>query len=111
MDWRIDVASPAFLVLLCAQARSRPATAQLHDLFRGLCVGGPASGLMSRVPTTQARLALVLAYDGRPFRGWQSQATGDAVQDHLERAFAQITGQPVSVQGAGRTDAGVHARG
>ena len=31
------------------------------------------------------RLKLLLAYDGRPFRGWQSQATGDGIQDHLER--------------------------
>ena len=55
------------------------------------------------------RLRLLLAYDGRPFRGWQSQATKDAVQDHLEAAFTQIIGEKVSVQGSGRTDAGVHA--
>ena len=57
------------------------------------------------------RLKLLLAYDGRPFRGWQSQATGDAVQDHIERAFAKILGQRVHTQGSGRTDAGVHALG
>jgi tRNA pseudouridine38-40 synthase len=55
------------------------------------------------------RLRLVIAYDGRPFRGWQSQATKDAVQDHLEAAFAHTIGEKVSVQGSGRTDAGVHA--
>lgn len=55
------------------------------------------------------RLKLVIAYDGRPFRGWQSQATKDAVQDHLEAAFANTIGEKVSVQGSGRTDAGVHA--
>lgn len=55
------------------------------------------------------RLRLLIAYDGRPFRGWQSQATKDAVQDHLEAAFAQTLGEKVSVQGSGRTDAGVHA--
>src|SRR5579862_2354068 len=55
------------------------------------------------------RLRMVIAYDGRPFRGWQSQATKDAVQDHLEAAFANTLGEPVSVQGSGRTDAGVHA--
>ncbi len=55
------------------------------------------------------RLRLLIAYDGRPFRGWQSQATRDAVQDHLEAAFAQTIGEKVSVQGSGRTDAGVHA--
>lgn len=58
---------------------------------------------------TPLRLRLLLAYDGRPFRGWQSQATKDAVQDHLEAAFASLTGERVTVHGAGRTDAGVHA--
>jgi tRNA pseudouridine38-40 synthase len=58
---------------------------------------------------SQQRLRLVVAYDGRPFRGWQSQATKDTVQDHLEAAFASVLQQKVSVQGSGRTDAGVHA--
>ena len=57
------------------------------------------------------RLRLLIAYDGRPFRGWQSQATKDAVQDHLEAAFSNTIGEKVSVQGSGRTDAGVHALG
>ncbi len=60
-------------------------------------------------PPEILRLRLVIAYDGRPFRGWQSQATKDAVQDHLEAAFARVIDQKVSVQGSGRTDAGVHA--
>ena len=55
------------------------------------------------------RLKLVVAYDGAPFAGWQSQKNGEAVQDHLERAFAAVTGTAVRVHGAGRTDAGVHA--
>jgi tRNA pseudouridine38-40 synthase len=55
------------------------------------------------------RLKLVVAYNGAPFAGWQSQANGNAIQDHLERAFAAITGSPIRVHGAGRTDAGVHA--
>jgi tRNA pseudouridine38-40 synthase len=57
------------------------------------------------------RLKLLLAYDGGPFRGWQSQASKDAVQDHLEAAFAKIVGARVVVHGSGRTDAGVHALG
>lgn len=57
------------------------------------------------------RLKLIIAYDGAQFAGWQSQAHGNAVQDHLERAFARVTGGPVRVHGAGRTDAGVHALG
>lgn len=55
------------------------------------------------------RLKLVVAYDGRPFSGWQSQAHGQGVQDHLERAFAAVLGGTVRVHGAGRTDSGVHA--
>jgi tRNA pseudouridine38-40 synthase len=56
-----------------------------------------------------ARLKLVVAYDGAPFSGWQSQPNGNGIQDHVEKAFAQILGECVRVHGAGRTDAGVHA--
>jgi tRNA pseudouridine38-40 synthase len=55
------------------------------------------------------RLKLIVAYDGAPFAGWQSQSHRNTVQDHLERAFGRITGGAVRVYGAGRTDAGVHA--
>lgn len=55
------------------------------------------------------RLKLIIAYDGGPFAGWQSQANGKGIQDHLERAFRQIGGAAIRVHGAGRTDAGVHA--
>ena len=55
------------------------------------------------------RLKLIVAYDGTPFAGWQSQSHRNAVQDHLERAFERVTGGAVRVHGAGRTDAGVHA--
>lgn len=61
--------------------------------------------------TETERLRLLLAYDGRPFRGWQSQVTKDAIQDHLEAAVARVTGTKVTVHGSGRTDAGVHALG
>ena len=66
----------------------------------------PESGLL----TTQ-RLKLTIAYDGRPFSGWQSQIDGNGIQDHLEAALSKIAGQPVRVHGSGRTDAGVHALG
>ncbi|MDQ2659763.1 MAG: tRNA pseudouridine(38-40) synthase TruA [Verrucomicrobiota bacterium] len=56
-----------------------------------------------------ARLKFVVAYDGTPFAGWQSQRGGNTVQDHLERAFAVVIGRPRRIHGAGRTDAGVHA--
>jgi tRNA pseudouridine38-40 synthase len=57
------------------------------------------------------RLRLLIAYDGRGLRGWQSQAGGRTVQDHLEAAFKTLCGERVPVHGAGRTDAGVHAIG
>ena len=55
------------------------------------------------------RLKLIVAYDGAPFAGWQSQLHRNTVQDHLERAFERVTGAALRVHGAGRTDAGVHA--
>ena len=55
------------------------------------------------------RLKLIVAYDGAPFAGWQSQRHGNTIQDYLERAFTQVSGERVRVHGAGRTDAGVHA--
>lgn len=55
------------------------------------------------------RLRLEVAYHGAAFNGWQSQRCGNTVQDHLEKAFAALCREPVTVHGAGRTDAGVHA--
>ena len=58
------------------------------------------------------RLRITVAYDGRPFDGWQSQARGNTIQDHLETAFAKLCGGPrITIHGSGRTDAGVHAVG
>ncbi len=54
---------------------------------------------------------LTLAYDGTEFVGWQRQASGRSVQAVLEEALSQIEAAPVTVIGAGRTDAGVHAIG
>jgi len=50
-------------------------------------------------------------YDGRPFVGWQRQDNGVSVQQLLEEAVAGFCGEIVTVHAAGRTDAGVHARG
>jgi len=56
-----------------------------------------------------SRLKFIVAYDGGPFSGWQSQANRNAIQDHLETAFERICSERLRVHGAGRTDAGVHA--
>ena len=55
------------------------------------------------------RIKFIVAYDGSSFAGWQSQKHRHTIQDHLERAFGQVSGERVRVHGAGRTDAGVHA--
>ncbi len=57
------------------------------------------------------RLKLLIAYDGRAFSGWQSQAGKNGVQDHLEAVLQKFLGYRVVVHGSGRTDAGVHALG
>lgn len=55
---------------------------------------------------------LIVEYDGAPFCGWQRQINGPSVQAELERALAEIhSGDATQTMGAGRTDAGVHARG
>jgi tRNA pseudouridine38-40 synthase len=55
------------------------------------------------------RLKLTIAYDGRPYNGWQSQACGNTVQDHIVRALEEVAKQPLRLDGSGRTDTGVHA--
>ena len=55
------------------------------------------------------RLKLIVAYDGAPFAGWQSQSHRNTIQDRVESAFERILGKQLRVHGAGRTDAGVHA--
>ena len=57
------------------------------------------------------RYKLVIEYDGAPFVGWQVQENGLSVQGVLTDAIAAFSGETVAVQGAGRTDAGVHASG
>jgi len=57
------------------------------------------------------RYKLVIEYDGAPFCGWQVQDNGLSVQGVLAAAVAAFAGETVAIQGAGRTDAGVHAAG
>lgn len=57
------------------------------------------------------RILLTVEYDGTAYAGWQRQINGLAVQQVLEEALEKATGRPVTVTGASRTDAGVHAHG
>jgi tRNA pseudouridine38-40 synthase len=59
----------------------------------------------------QSLVLLVLHYDGADFSGWQRQASARTVQGVMEDTLARLCDAPVRVTGAGRTDAGVHARG
>jgi tRNA pseudouridine38-40 synthase len=57
------------------------------------------------------RYKIIVEYDGAPFVGWQVQDSALSVQGALVAAIAAFSGETVTVQGAGRTDAGVHALG
>ena len=56
------------------------------------------------------RYFIQLSYDGTAYHGWQRQPNGQSVQETLEGALSTLLRQPIEVVGAGRTDAGVHAR-
>ena len=57
------------------------------------------------------RYRLRVEYDGTPYVGWQRQDNGPSVQGAIEAAILSLTGETVSIRGAGRTDSGVHAMG
>ena len=57
------------------------------------------------------RLALTVEYDGTDYHGFQYQTNAPSIQEQLEKAVTSLTGERLRIRGAGRTDAGVHARG
>ena len=56
------------------------------------------------------RYFIYLGYNGKNFCGWQIQPNGMTVQQAIEDALSTLLRKPMSIVGAGRTDAGVHAR-
>jgi tRNA pseudouridine38-40 synthase len=57
----------------------------------------------------QEKVALLIQYVGTNYHGWQRQPNQVTIQEEIERAIASVVGHPVTIYGAGRTDAGVHA--
>ncbi len=66
---------------------------------------------VARASTDMPRYKILIEYDGAPFLGWQVQPDGLSIQGEFEKAVERFSGERVLVQGAGRTDAGVHALG
>lgn len=58
-----------------------------------------------------ARIAVGVEYDGRSFSGWQKQQSAESIQQSLQAALGSVCNHVVNLVAAGRTDAGVHARG
>ena len=69
----------------------------------------PNFTLMESTPS-KYRYFITLSYDGTRYHGWQIQPNGDSVQERLQGALSTLLREEVTVTGAGRTDAGVHAR-
>ena len=61
-------------------------------------------------PVMTKRYFIFLGFDGSAYHGWQVQPNGNSVQAEVERALSILLRRPIGVVGAGRTDAGVHAR-
>jgi tRNA pseudouridine38-40 synthase len=56
-------------------------------------------------------IKLIIEYDGTNYCGWQVQENGPSIQEEIEKALLAITGEKIRINGSGRTDAGVHAKG
>jgi len=83
---------------------------------RRACASSPDPTPVISAPSpffpARRNVKLVIAYNGAAYHGWQRQSPDiDTVQQRIEETAARILGHPVSVSGAGRTDAGVHAAG
>lgn len=57
------------------------------------------------------RIMITVAYDGTAYHGWQIQPNGVTIEEKLNQALCDLTGEDIRIIGASRTDAGVHAMG
>lgn len=80
----------------------------MYSLFAGVAV---SSQNQETEPPKGETIAMLLAYDGQPYCGWQRQSEGVSVQSVVESALSIPCRVPISIIGASRTDAGVHAWG
>ena len=81
----------------------------LHGAKEG---ASPVAGdLGAPVAPGARRVKLTISYDGTAYSGWQRQSNAPSVQACLEKALWGLTGEPIALTGASRTDAGVHALG
>lgn len=56
-------------------------------------------------------IRIIIEYDGTNYSGWQIQKNAPSIQEEIQKSIKKITGEDVNLIGAGRTDAGVHAKG
>ena len=55
------------------------------------------------------KIALIVEYDGRLYKGFQNQKNAPTIQNKIEKALSMLTKETIEIKAAGRTDAGVHA--
>ena len=70
----------------------------------------PQNSMPMELTPCKHRYFITLSYDGTRYHGWQIQPNGESVQERLQGALSTLLREEVIVTGAGRTDAGVHAR-
>ena len=95
------------------QLSSDPFNIDIFKATKGLMAGCSSYDDRAYIrfnPAPVQRYFLTLSFDGTDYHGWQIQPNGMSVQERLQDALSKILRRPIEVTGAGRTDAGVHAR-
>ena len=100
------------LVFLLLPARSSAfSTGSSSGKSRGVLVDAGKRGEEAQSSSSRVRFRGRIAYDGTGYDGWQIQPRRRTVQGELESVLSRRFNRPIKTVGAGRTDAGVHARG